>query len=105
MGNTAEGPRVISAARQAVRLRITGWVQGVGYRDWLVETAAGLELAGWVRNRPDGAVEAHAEGPPADLDRLAERCRSGPRLARVEQVRADPQPVEGHQGFVRRPTG
>ncbi len=42
----------------AKHLRISGWVQGVGYRDWLVTRARGLGLSGWVRNRSDGSVEA-----------------------------------------------
>lgn len=104
-GGEAEGASPASPpARRAARLRVTGRVQGVGYRDWLVGQAVALGLAGWVRNRPDGSVEAHAEGPAAALDQLAERCRRGPRLARVDGVQVSDLPPEGHAGFTRRPT-
>jgi len=105
-GGEAEGGCSASPpARRAARLQITGRVQGVGYRDWLVDQAVELGLAGWVRNRPDGSVEAHAEGPAAALERLTDRCRKGPRLARVDGVQASDLPPEGHAGFTRRPTG
>ncbi|WP_407925531.1 acylphosphatase [Geminicoccus flavidas] len=105
-GGEAEGGFSVSPpARCAARLRITGRVQGVGYRDWLVGQAVELRLTGWVRNRPDGSVEAHAEGPAAALERLADRCRRGPRLARVDGVQVSDLAPEGHAGFTRRPTG
>lgn len=70
-------------------LTVTGRVQGVAYRAWTVGTAADLGLAGWVRNRRDGSVEITARGEPAALDALAERCRRGPPLARVDSVTAN----------------
>jgi len=70
-------------------LTVTGRVQGVGYRAWTVETAAGLGLDGWVRNRRDGSVEITARGEPTALDALTEACRRGPTFARVEDVRSE----------------
>lgn len=66
------------------RLLITGRVQGVGYRDWLVGEARALGLSGWVRNRRDGSVEAMAAGDAVDT--LVERAWRGPALARVDGV-------------------
>ena len=57
----------MSAAIETVRLRITGKVQGVGYRLWVMRTAARLGLRGWVRNRLDGSVEALVTGAAEDV--------------------------------------
>ncbi|HNE43304.1 MAG TPA: acylphosphatase [Rhodocyclaceae bacterium] len=67
-------------------LRISGLVQGVGYRWSMVEEATRLGLDGWVRNRRDGSVEAIARGDPATLIRLTEWAHRGPPGARVEKV-------------------
>ncbi|WP_027134718.1 acylphosphatase [Geminicoccus roseus] len=85
-------------------MRITGRVQGVGYRDWLVQAAQFLKLTGWVRNRRDGSVEAHVQGPAAALERLAGQCRQGPPLARVEGVEITPAGLENLSGFQRHRT-
>ena len=70
--------------------RISGRVQGVGFRWWTVREARRLGLRGTVRNRPDGTVEVHAAGPDAVLARFAERLREGPPHARVERVDSVP---------------
>jgi len=67
--------------------RITGRVQGVGFRWWSCRTASALGVRGSVRNRTDGSVEIHAAGPPEVLDRFAEKLQTGPPSARVEGVR------------------
>jgi acylphosphatase len=65
---------------------IRGRVQGVGYRAW-VEYQAGLrQLAGWVRNRRDGSVEAVFAGPEAVVSEMIAACRRGPSAARVDAV-------------------
>ena len=65
---------------------VHGDVQGVGFRYFLVDQARPLGLRGWVRNRPDGAVELLAEGERAKLQRLLQAAREGPRHAVVERV-------------------
>jgi acylphosphatase len=69
-----------------VLLQIRGRVQGVGFRFYAEDVAQELGLAGWVRNVPDGTVEAYAEGPRAALDTFIEQLRQGPPLARVESI-------------------
>ncbi|NKB45911.1 MAG: acylphosphatase [Alphaproteobacteria bacterium] len=69
-----------------VGLRISGRVQGVWYRDWTVDQATELGLAGWVRNVTDGTVDVLVNGPKERVDQMIEVCRKGPRLARVDDV-------------------
>jgi len=90
----------------AVRLRIEGIVQGVGYRYALQREAERLGLAGWVRNRRDGSVESVAQGSAEALDALAAWARRGPAAARVSGVTANTLPEEqgGFQRFEIRPT-
>lgn len=84
---------------KAVRLAITGRVQGVGYRWWTVSTARRLGLGGWVRNERDGSVSAHVEGEDAVVDALIEACRSGPAGARVTNVAPVPASAEDFAEF------
>ena len=74
---------------RTVLLRITGRVQGVGYRAWTCEAARGLGLAGWVKNEADGAVLALAHGPEATLERFRAQLAEGPPHARVSGVAAE----------------
>ncbi|MGE3537199.1 MAG: acylphosphatase [Candidatus Tectimicrobiota bacterium] len=76
------------------RLRITGHVQGVGFRAATIATARSLGLRGWVRNRADGCVEAVAEGEETAVAALAHWCQQGPPAARVEQVEIADEPQE-----------
>ena len=69
-----------------VRLLATGRVQGVGFRWFVRETARRLDLAGWVLNRPDGAVEVAAEGSAVQLAALRSAVAEGPPGARVDAV-------------------
>lgn len=92
------------SARKAVRLRITGKVQGVWYRGWAVREASALGLDGWVRNRLDGSVEALAVGDPAAVDRFIRLCRKGPPAARVEDVEINPAQGITPTGFTQKPT-
>jgi acylphosphatase len=78
---------------------VHGFVQGVGFR-YAVERAAGLRtVAGWVRNRPDGTVEAVFEGEREDVEALVDLCRRGPRGAAIRGVDVREEPAEGLAGF------
>ena len=79
-------------------LRIAGRVQGVGYRDALRTEALANGIAGWVRNRRDGTVEAVLQGAPAAVDSVIEWARRGPPAARVNGV-----DVRAAQGALDRP--
>lgn len=86
----------------AKRLVIGGRVQGVGYRDWLVAKARELGLSGWVRNLPDGSVEALIAGDVAGVEELSRLCRRGPRLAEVSSIEEDLDEAPREEGFFRR---
>jgi acylphosphatase len=93
----------------ARRFVIRGLVQGVGFRYSMCEQATRLGLAGWVRNRRDGSVEAVAMGDAAALDALQRWAAHGPRGARVDVVdttplSADTPTVEIGSGFRQAPT-
>ena len=76
-----------------LHLRIAGRVQGVGYRDALRGEAEARGLAGWVRNRRDGTVEAVLQGDSGAVQAVLEWARRGPPAAHVEHV--DAQPAQG----------
>jgi acylphosphatase len=85
--------------RKAVRVRIEGFVQGVGFRDWVDRNARALGLEGWVRNRRDGTVEAVFAGPADRVDAMIARCRQGPRSAHVRDIRVSAEPHAPAAGF------
>ena len=87
----------------AKRLIISGRVQGVGYREWMVEKARALGVSGWVRNRADGAVEALVAGEIAAVEELARQCRRGPRLAEVVSIGEELADPPEEFGFRRVP--
>ena len=78
---------------------VTGRVQGVWFRDSMRREAERLGLAGWVRNLPDGNVEAAFEGPAEAVERLTDWCYHGPPGARVTSVVPRDEPAEGLSGF------
>lgn len=78
---------------------IYGFVQGVGFRFGVERAANSRGVAGWVRNRADGAVEAVFEGEPEDVEALVDFCRRGPRGAVVERVDVEEESAEGLGGF------
>jgi acylphosphatase len=69
------------------QVRITGRVQGVGYRAWVDHQARNHDLEGWVRNCRDGSVEALFAGPADVVSEMVARCRRGPSTARVDVIR------------------
>jgi acylphosphatase len=94
----------MSGGRVAVRAVIRGRVQGVWFRGWTVDTATGLGLDGWVRNRRDGSVEALFVGPADAVERMLAACRTGPSRARVEAVERHVAEDDGVAGFRQRQT-
>ena len=85
--------------RLARRLVISGHVQGVGFR-WFTKDAARREgLTGWVRNLPDGRVEALVEGDEEAVVRVERALRAGPRSAHVDTVAVDDQEPGGYRSF------
>lgn len=68
---------------------VHGKVQGVWFRAWAADMALELGVTGWVRNRPDGSVEAVGQGQDEALERFVERLHEGPPLARVSRVDTD----------------
>ncbi len=93
------------AGNIAVHARIEGRVQGVWYRAWTVEEARKRDLTGWVRNRPDGSVEAVFCGPVDVVQSMIDACHDGPPHARVDRIHEEPALEDGFTGFEKRPTG
>lgn len=93
-----------SDERQEVRrrLRVTGAVQGVGFRAGCARAAEHAGVAGWVRNRADGSVEAVVEGDLGAVDRVEAWCRAGPRGGRVDHVEVVAEDPTGEAGFTIR---
>jgi acylphosphatase len=81
------------------RVVVSGLVQGVWFRESTRTRAESLGVSGWVRNNPDGTVEAVFEGDPAAVERLVEFCRTGPRGAYVDRIDVGDEPPEGLVGF------
>ncbi len=84
---------------RAVRLRITGIVQGVGYRAWAEGEAVARGVRGWVRNRSDGSVEVLAAGPDEVVETYAAALWEGPPSARVDGISTEPASDPGAIGF------
>ena len=78
---------------------VHGRVQGVFFRDTTRRRAVELGVSGWVRNNPDGTVEAALEGDGNAVDRMVRFAREGPRGAVVERVDVIEEPAEGVSGF------
>ena len=81
---------------------VHGHVQGVFFRDSTQREAASAGVSGWVRNRPDGAVEAVFEGPAEAVERMVSFAYEGPRGADVAEVEQQEEEPEGLSGFAVR---
>jgi acylphosphatase len=81
------------------RVVVRGHVQGVFFRDTARRMAESRGVAGWITNRPDGAVEAVFEGEPAAVEELVAFAREGPRGAVVEDMDVSEEDPEGLSGF------
>lgn len=86
---------------QVVRRRVVveGRVQAVWFRETCRREAAAAGVSGWVRNRPDGRVEAVFEGQPSAVERMVDWCRRGPPRAVVTRVEVFDEPPVGESGF------
>jgi acylphosphatase len=88
----------------AMRLRIEGFVQAVGYRNFMIAEATRLGLDGWIRNRADGTVEALAHGPQKDVEALVSAAMRGPEGSKVKSVDLHKAEPPEEKGFRRRPS-
>jgi acylphosphatase len=84
-----------------IRKRVVayGCVQGVFFRDTTCRQASARHVAGWVRNRPEGTVEAVFEGDPKAVEAMVAFCREGPRGAQVDRVEVREEEPEGLDTF------
>ena len=89
---------------RTVHVVVSGHVQGVWYRGWMVESARALDLRGWGRNRRDGTVEAVFGGPEPAIEIMLTRCHSGPPAARIDSVTAVAWDGETGTGFHQLPS-
>jgi acylphosphatase len=90
--------------RIARRLVIRGRVQGVWFRESMRQQAQSLGVAGWVRNRADGTLEAFVEGTPQAIESILRWAHRGPEHAHVEHVQESEERASGLEGFEKRPT-
>ncbi len=86
----------MKAVRATVRIR--GIVQGVNFRYFTRRTALEHQLTGWVRNLPDGDVEAVFEGKESDVRKVLDWCHEGPSAARVDEILIDWEDFRGEFG-------
>ena len=69
-----------------IHIKVSGRVQGVGFRAWTCRQANSLNLSGWVRNRINGSVEIIADGDTKDVETFLRLCQKGPLFARVDRI-------------------
>jgi acylphosphatase len=84
---------------KAVRVKVTGRVQGVSFRWYAVQEAERLGVAGWVSNEADGSVAAFVEGDDDAVDALVAWCHQGPSYARVRHVAVTEAQPTGARSF------
>jgi acylphosphatase len=87
-----------------LRLRIEGFVQAVGYRNFVIAEARRLGLDGWIRNRSDGTVEALVSGETKTVETFVEACMRGPAGSQVKNVELHKAEPPDEKGFHRRPS-
>jgi acylphosphatase len=88
---------------KTLHLRIHGRVQGVWFRESMRREAERLGASGWVRNAPDGSVEAMVQGSETAVDALVDWARRGPPQARVDRIEIEPADTNGQfSGFEKR---
>ena len=82
-----------------VHVIISGFVQKIGFRQFIKSNAVKLNLKGWVKNLPDGRVEAVFEGDRQNLEKMVEKCRKGPFLAIIKNLTAEEIPDQKIESF------
>lgn len=85
---------------KALEIKISGAVQGVGFRYAAVRKAKELGVAGWARNDPDGGVSILVEGEAENVDEFVDWCRHGPAFASVARVEVKNVPASGLKDFL-----
>ena len=88
----------------SMRVHVHGFVQGIGFRDFLVMAAEAQNLDGWVRNRSDGSVEALVSGPTKAVEIFVTNATRGPQGAKVSAVDLHNSEPPAEKGFIRRPS-
>ncbi len=88
----------------SLRLRIEGFVQAVGYRNFAIVEANKLALNGWIRNRSDGTVEALVSGPTKAVETFVGVCSRGPAGSKVKSIDLHNAEPPEEKGFHRRPS-
>ncbi len=88
----------------SLRVHVHGFVQGIGFRDFLVMAAEAQKLDGWVRNRADGSVEALVCGPTKAVEIFVGNATKGPQGAKISAVDLHNSEPPTEKGFIRRPS-
>src|ERR1700761_4090984 len=88
----------------SLKVHVHGFVQGVGFRDFLLMSAQQQKLDGWVRNRSDGSVEALVSGPTKAVEMFVSHATKGPPGAKVSAVDLHNSEPPTEKGFIRRPS-
>jgi acylphosphatase len=88
----------------SLRVHVHGFVQGIGFRDFLVMAAEQQKLDGWVRNRSDGSVEALVSGPTKAVEIFVTNATRGPQGAKVSAVDLHNSEPPTEKGFIRKPS-
>ena len=84
------------------RIFVSGKVQNIGFRNWVLCRARDLQVTGWVRNLTDGRVEVLVSGEDDAANALIDACRQGPPYSRVDHVEARPDDEKPPKGFTKR---
>ncbi len=85
--------------KKAIRVYITGTVQGVFFRALIKENAEKLDVKGFVRNLEDGRLEVFLEGNPDEVNKMIELCKQGPKHAQIRNVELKEEKFQGFKGF------
>lgn len=88
----------------SLRVHVHGFVQGIGFRDFLIMAAQQQKLDGWARNRSDGSVEALVSGPTKAVEIFVTNATKGPQGAKVSAVDLHNSQAPAEKGFHRRPS-